>query len=231
MAEENKKNEKEEKISEDLRYKYIGFDIFPKKGKDFWKNEEEKREHLKKVKEEKSQATLLDRDHSLIKVAVFSKVDKIVLTVASSLLAISLFMPWFSFQGKSYLGLSFVFTLGGPLGGVLPALFLILLSLTILSSFAVGVLTLLSLFKKYGELEGYLADLKKKLKLNLIPLILWVLVLLVSIIGMSTPSGGALGAKGWGESFNVLTLFAISSYGMWFSLSCLIINSVKISDL
>lgn len=230
MTEEHKKNE-EEKITEDLRYRYIGFEIFPKKEKDFWKDEEEKRRYLEKTKHETSQATLLDREHSLIKVAVFSKVDKIVLTIASSLLAISLFMPWFSFQGKSYLGLSFVFTLGGALRGVLPALFLILLSLTILSSFAVGVLTLLSLFKKYSELEGYLADLKKKLKLNLIPLILWVLVLLVSIIGMSTPSGGALGVKGLGESFNVLTLFAISSYGMWFSLPCLIINCVKINDL
>jgi hypothetical protein len=35
MAEQNKKNEEEDKISEDLRFKYIGLEIFPKKVKDF----------------------------------------------------------------------------------------------------------------------------------------------------------------------------------------------------
>jgi len=134
MAEENKKNEKEDEISEDLRYKYIGFDIFPKKAKGFWKDEEEKRKHLKKVKEERSQAALLDRDHSLVKVSAFSKTDKIVVSIASFLLAICLFLPWFSLRGENlhstYTGLGFIFKLGtlfgyAPLGGFLLGLFLV----------------------------------------------------------------------------------------------------------
>lgn len=240
MAEKNKKNEKEDKIPEDLRYKYIGFDIFPKRAKDFWKDEEEKRKHLEKVKEEGSQATLLDRDHSLVRVSVFSKTDKIVLSIASFLLAISLFIPWFSLQGENlhstYTGLGFIFKLGmlfgyAPLGGFLLSLFLVLLLLTILSSFGVGVLNLVSIYKKHNDLESYLTKLKKTLKLNLIPLSLWVILIIIAIIGMPTPFAGALGVKGLGDGFNVINLFALSSYGIWLCLPCLIINCVKINDL
>jgi hypothetical protein len=240
MAEQNKKNEEEDKISEDLRFKYIGLEIFPKKVKDFWKDEEEKRKYLEKIKEEKSQATLLDRDYSLVKVSVFSKTDKIVLSITSFLLAISLFIPWFSVRGEnlhsSYIGLGVIFKSGTLFGyasssGFGAVMFLILLLLTILFSCAAGILNLLSLFKKYDELEGYLANLKKTLKLNLIPLALWVVLILISMIGMPTPFAKSLGVKGLGDSFNVLSFFALSSYGMWFSLACLIINCVKISDL
>jgi len=241
MAEENKKNEKEDKITEDLRYKYIGFDIFPKKGKDFWKNEEERRKHLKKIKEEKSRATLLDRDHSLVRVSVFSKTDRIVVSIASFLLLISLFIPWFSLRGENthstYTGLGFIFKLGtlfgyAPLGGFLLSLFLVLLLLTVLSSFGVGVLNLVSIYKRHNELESYLAKLKKTLKLNLIPLSLWVILIIIAIIGMPTPFAGALlGVENLGDGFNVLNFFALSSFGMWLCLPCLIINCVKINDL
>ena len=240
MAEQNKKNEQEDKISEDLRFKYIGLEIFPKKVKDFWKDEEEKREYLEKVKQEKSQASLLERDYSLVKVSVFTKTDKIVLTVSSFLLAISLFVPWFSVRGENlhqtYIGLGVIFKLGTLLGyasssgfgGVVSS---VLLLFIILLSCAVGVLSLLSIFKKYNEFEGYLTNLKKTLKLNLIPLALWVVLLFISIIGMPTPFAKSMGVKGLGNSFNIISLFALSSYGMWFSLACLIINCVKINDL
>lgn len=241
MAEENKKDEKQGKISEEFRYRYIGFDIFPKKAKDFWKDEEEKRKHLERVKTDRSQASLLDRDHSLVKVSVFSKTDKIIVSIASFLLAICLFLPWFSLRGENlhstYTGLGFIFKLGmllgyAPLGGFLLGLFLVLLLLTILSSFGVGVLNLVSVYKKHNDQESYLANLKKALKLNLIPLSLWVILIIIAMIGMPTPFAGTLLAvKGLGDGFNVINFFAVSSYGMWLCLPCLIINSVKISDL
>ncbi len=241
MAEENKKDETEEKMPEDLRYKYIGFDIFPKKAKDFWKSEEEKREYLEKVKKERAQATLLDRDHSLARVSVFSTTDKIVVSIASFLLAIGLFVPWFSLRGENldftYTGLGFIFKLGmllgyAPLGGFLLSLFLVLLLLTIVSSFGVGVLNLVSIYKKHNDLERYLANLKRALKLNLIPLSLWVILIVITIVGMSTPFAGALlGVESMGDGFNVINFLAVSSYGMWLCLPCLILNCVKISDL
>jgi hypothetical protein len=240
MVEQNKKNEQEEKILEDLRFKYVGFEIFPEKVKSFWKSGEEKREYLEKVKEEGSQAALLERDHSLVRVSVFSKIDKIVLSITSFLLAISLFLPWFSVRGENfhhaYIGLGVIFKLGTLFGyasssGFGAVLFLLLLLLVILFSCATGVLNLLSIFKKYNEFEGYLTNLKKTLKLNLIPLALWVVLLIISLIGMPTPFAKSMGVKGLGDSFNVISFFGLSSYGLWFSLTCLIINCVKISDL
>lgn len=240
MAEQSKKDEKEKELTEDLRFKYIGFEIFPEKAKSFWRNEEEKREYLEKVKEEGPQASLLERDHSLVKVSVFSKIDKIVISLTSFLLAISLFIPWFSVRGEnlnsSFIGLGVIFRLGTLFGyasssGFGALLSVVLLLFIILFSCGAGVLNLLSLFKKYKEQESYLINLKKTLKLNLIPLVLWVVLIIISMIGMSTPFAKSMGIKGLGDSFNVISLFALSSYGMWFSVACLIINCVKISDL
>jgi len=240
MAEENKKNEKEDQISEDSRYKYIGFDIFPKKATDFWKDEEEKREHLKRLKEEKSRGRLVERDHSLIQVSVFSRTERIILSIASFLLVISLFIPWFSVRGENlhttYTGLGFILKLGvffgyAPLGGFVLSLFLVLLSLIILSSFGAGVLTLVSMYKKHNDQESYLASLKRTLKLGLIPLGMWVILIIISIVGVPTPFAGVLGVEGWNDSFNVVNFVTVSSYGTWFCLPGLIVNCVKISDL
>jgi hypothetical protein len=240
MAQQTPKNEKEKKLTEDLRFKYIGFEIFPEKAKSFWRSEEEKKEYLEKVKEEGPQAGLLEREHSLVKVSVFSKIDKMVLSFTSFLLAISLFIPWFSARGEnvnsSFIGLGVIFKLGTLFGyasssGFGALLSVVLLLFIILFSCAAGILNLLAIFKKYKEQESYLVNLKKTLKLNLIPLALWVILIIISMIGMPTPFAKSMGIKGLGDSFNVISLFALSSYGMWFSLTCLIINCVKISDL
>jgi hypothetical protein len=240
MAEENKKNEKEDEISEDLRYKYIGFDIFPKKATDFWKDEEEKRSHIERIKKEKSEGALSEREHSLMQVSVFSRTERIVLSIASFLLVISLFIPWFSLRGENlhttYTGLGFILKLGvffgyAPLGGFVVSVFLVLLLLIILSSFGVGVLTLVSIYKKHNGKENYLASLKRTLKLGLIPLGMWVILIIISIAGMPTPFAGVLGVEGWSDSFNLVNFVSLSSYGTWFCLPGLIVNCVKISDL
>ncbi len=240
MAEENKKNEKEDQISEDLRYRYIGFDIFPKKPTDFWKDEEEKRKHLERLREERSQGTRLEREHSLMQVSVFSRTERIILSIASLLLVLSLFVPWFSVRGENlhttYTGLGFILKLGvffgyAPLGGFVVSVFLVLLLLIILSSFGVGVLTLLSIYKKHNDQESHLASLKRALKMGLIPLGMWVILIVISIVGMPTPFAAVLGVEGWNDSFNLVNFVALSSYGTWFCLPCLIVNCVKISDL
>jgi hypothetical protein len=104
---------------------------------------------------------------------------------------------------------------------------MVLMILTILSSAAVGVINLGALYKKEKDQECYLVNLKKKLKLNYLPLILWAVVLFISFIGMnsSSPNSSA------GSSFNIIDLFTQSSIGLWLSLPSLIINCVKISDL
>ncbi|MDH4223163.1 MAG: hypothetical protein OEV55_06430, partial [candidate division Zixibacteria bacterium] len=76
MAEE-KKNEKEEA----LRYKYIGFDVFPLTSKKFWKNAEEEKKYLEEVKSRKEHGEREERDHSVVFVSVFSPVEKTILTL------------------------------------------------------------------------------------------------------------------------------------------------------
>lgn len=104
---------------------------------------------------------------------------------------------------------------------------MVLMILTALSCAGAGVLSLLSLYKKYTDTDSYLSNLKKKLKLNYIPLVLWAVLILISFIGMPTRSAGSP----LGSSFNVIDLLTASSLGIWLSLPSLIINCVKISDL
>ena len=225
MEDQNQKNNTAEEISEETRFKYIGFEIYPGKTKEFWQTEDEKKKFLEEVRQKRSQSALLERDHSLVKVKVFSKVDKLILTITSLLMVVSLFLPWFSVKG---VGSVFFFAIGKlPVGGVLFGIFTVFMILTVLSSAGAGGISLLALYKKYSDTDSYLANLKKKLKLNYIPLALWVVLIFISIIGMSAHSADSP----VGGSFNVIDLLTASSLGIWLSLPSLIINCVKINDL
>ncbi len=240
MEDQNKNKKTEERISEETRLRYIGFDVYPRKPKKFWKSEEEKREYLEEVEKKSPESVLGERDHSLVRAAVFSRVDRMVLTISSFLLTVSLFLPWFSLRGEGFhsqvIGLGYFLKLGtllgyAPLSGALFSVFVVLVSLTILFSFVAGLISLLAIYKKHSDVESYLTNLKKRLKLNLIPLVLWVALIIISTMGMPTPFADALKVDGFGDSFNVINFFALSSFGVWLSLPCVIINCTKISDL
>jgi len=225
MEDQNQKNISAERVSDEDRFKYIGFEIYPGKTRKFWENEEEKKNYLEEIKRKKSSSSLLEREHSIIKMILFSKTDKVILTIASIFMVLSVFLPWFSIKG---IGLLFFFQISKlQAGGVLFGLFMVLMILTILSSAAAGVINLGVLYKKEKDPEYYLINLKKKLKLNYIPLILWAVVIFISVIGMNTSSPNSSA----GGSFNIVDLFTQSSVGLWLSLPSLIINCVKISDL
>ncbi|KPL01091.1 MAG: hypothetical protein AMJ91_01705 [candidate division Zixibacteria bacterium SM23_73_3] len=240
MEDQNQNKKVDERISEEMRFKYIGFDVYPNKAKEFWRSKEEKRKYLEEAKQKSSESAVAERDHSLVRAVVFSKVDRMVLTITSFLLTVSLFVPWFSIRGEAFhsqvIGLGFFLKLGAlfgyaPLSGPLFSVFVVLVSLTILFSFVAGLMSLLAIYKKHSDVESYLTNLKKKLQLNWIPLVLWVAVIIISTIGMPTPFADALNVGGFGDSFNVANFFALASFGVWLSLPCVIINCVKISDL
>jgi hypothetical protein len=227
-------------IDEETRYKYIGFDVYSSKPRQFWKSDEERRAYLDEAKKRGSRSALEASGHSLVRAAVFSKVDRLILTVTSILLTVSLFLPWFSLRGEYFhsqvMGLGFFLKLGtlfdyAGLSGPLFSVFVIIVGLTILSSFVAGLVSLLAIYKKHPDPESHLANLKRKLKLNLIPLVLWAAIVVISTIGFSTPFADALKINGFGDGFTVVNFFMLSSYGMWLSLPGVIINSVKISDL
>lgn len=240
MADQGQNRKGEEGIDEGTRYKYIGFDVYPSKPKRFWKSDEERRIYLEEAKKKGSRSALEESGHSLVRAAVFSKVDRLVLTVTSFLLTVSLFLPWFSLRGEYFhsqvMGLGFFLKLGtlfgyAGLSGPLFSVFVIIVGLTILSSFVAGLVSLLAIFKKHGDPESHLANLKRKLKLNLIPLVMWLALIVISTIGFPTPFADALKIDGFGDGFTVVNFFMLSSYGMWLSLPSVIINCVKINDL
>ena len=240
MADKSQNKRGDESVPEEMRYKYIGFDVYPKKPKEFWKTEEEKRKYLEETKKKGARSALEESGHSLVRAAVFSKVDRVVLTITSLLLTVSFFLPWFSLRGEYFhsqvIGLGFFFKLGtvfgyAPLSGPLFSVFVIIVGLTILFSFVGGLASLLAMYKKHSDAEAYLGNVKKKLKLNLITLVLWAALIVISTVGMPTPFADALKIYGFGDSLTVVNFFMISSYGMWLALASVIVNCVKISDL
>lgn len=229
--------EKKDAKEENLRYKYIGFDVYPLKAKRFWKNTEEEKKYLEQVKSRKEQG---ERDHSLVYVSVFSSVERIILTLTSALMILSLFLPWFGFSrgetAMSYNALQYLFNFGSlmtysGLGGGLMGILAILFLLIIIVSFLLGVFNLLSIYGKTNTEEKYLPKIKRILRFNSIPFVLWILAIVLSIIGISTPLASAFGVKQFKEVFNVVTLVSISGIGLWISLGCWVLNSVKANDL
>ncbi len=239
MADQDQSKKEREDVAQETRFKYIGFDVYPSKPKEFWKSKEEKERYLARARQ-KGVGALGEGEHSLVSAVVFSRVDRAVLTVASLLLTVGLVLPWFSVTGEYYnfkvIGVGYFSKLGdlfgyAALGGPLFSVFAILVGLVIISSFVAGVLSLVGLYKKQPDNEKYLASLKRMLRLNLIPLVLWVALIVISTIGFSTPFADALKINGFGDGFTVVNFFMLSSYGMWLSLPSVIINCVKISDL
>jgi len=231
-------NKKRKEISEDDRFRYIGFDIYPGKAKEFWKSEEEKKAYLERIKKKKGILSLLQRDHSAVHVSIFSPVDRIVLTASSVVVILSIFFPWFSFHRDgdsfSYSGLGYLFNFSKAISyassflGILSAFFMLLM---IISSVFVAIYTLLSLYKKLDPEEKYYSSLKSALSLNYIPLAFWILILIFCIFGFPTSSAGGLGVKELKQSFNFITFMSVTSVGMWIAIAGLIVNCVKVTDL
>jgi len=232
--------EKKGKEEENLRYKYIGFDVFSLKSKKFWKNAEEEKSYLEELKRRKEKGEREERDHSLVFVPVFSPVEKWVLSLTSFLMILSLFLPWFTFtRGGTvirYNALQYLFNFGtlmtySGLGGALLGILAVMFLLIILSSLLLGIFNLLTLYGKTNSEEGYLRKVKRSFRLNCTPFLLWLVAVTLSIIGIATPLASALGINQLKDSFNVVALVSISGYGLWISLGCWILNSVKANDL
>ena len=67
----DKKESKDERPDPGLRYRYIGFEVFPKEKKPFFSSEEEKKRYLAHLEEKKQ---LEEREFSLLFVSSFNKI-------------------------------------------------------------------------------------------------------------------------------------------------------------
>jgi hypothetical protein len=95
MAEGDQKSPGRSRISEKDRYRYIGFEVFPGKPKDLFKNDAEKEKLVEAVRARRQSDETLREDCKLIEERVGFG-EKLVMAVASLVILAALVLPWYS---------------------------------------------------------------------------------------------------------------------------------------
>jgi len=95
MTDADKKSPQGTRIAEEQRYKYIGFEVFPGKPKDLFKNKAEQDKLVEKVVAKRSKGVFDLEGCTLVEERV-SFGEKLVLAVASVAMLLSLLLPWYS---------------------------------------------------------------------------------------------------------------------------------------
>ncbi len=100
MAEEDKKKTTSEKrVTDDQRFNYIGFDVFPGKAKDLFKSAAEKDKLVEGVRAKRDSGQTKREDCMLFEERV-SGLDRTVMVVACLTMIFSLILPWFSVYNR-----------------------------------------------------------------------------------------------------------------------------------
>jgi len=95
MTDKEKKTQSEKRIDENQRFKYIGFEVFPRKPKDLFKSDADREKFVESVKKKREKGELIREECTLIEDRV-SMGERLVLAVASVVILIALFLPWYS---------------------------------------------------------------------------------------------------------------------------------------
>ncbi len=222
------------------RFRYIGFDVYPSKSSSVFKDPAEEQKYLDKIRQKGKSWSALDRDFSLVNVPAFSSTDRLILTVFSFLLVLSFFLPWFSFkwgeQTYSFSALTALLNVSKisdfiALGGSGALALVILSSVFLVLSFASGILNLLALFSKTKEPEAYWKKLGRLARLGYLPILIWVAVLIISLIGFRTPLWDLLGVSQLGEKFGIVNMISLTGAGLWLAFAALVVNSSVIREI
>jgi len=98
MADKQKKEPKSKgpvRVNEDQRMHYIGFEVFPGKPRDLFKNEAEQKQMVERVRERLAGSREV-RDECTLMEARVSASDRIIMAIASLVMLGSLLFPWFA---------------------------------------------------------------------------------------------------------------------------------------
>lgn len=240
------KNEEKDAASEgsDLRYRYIGFEVYGPKIDEFFKSDQERREYQSRVEEYAKTHYSPLRSGTAVQAALLTKLDRLVLTLTSIGLIIGGILPWFSvssvYGSFNVLGLTAFLSISrfsgilSQFSGMISTLAYVF-SILALAGAVFGVLTLLSLYAKSKSPESAFLRLKRILLWQYIPLVAWFVLAIYLIVGIEIPFGEAISdiymIKGLGPKFNIGTFWAIAQPGMWLTICALIINAVKSNEL
>ena len=220
------------------RYRYIGFQVFPSKLKDFWRSPDEEKAYREKVAREKA-GLAFERDDSQLFNPVLSQMERWVLMGSAILIVICFFLPWFSvtFGGRHYsvgvlgfLGaLPFIGSLGAWGTGLeLPAL--IVLSLFMFVSPIVAICFVITLARSRSMPDAYCSKIKKISKLFFISIFLCIAMLLFVAIGFPLPFGN-LGVEEFRSSFTMVSFVSITRIGFYLTLAGCVVCSLMALEL
>ena len=95
MTDKKEKAGSDERLTEDQRFKYVGFNVQPGKIKEFFKSGAEKDKYVNALKDKRSRGASL-RDDCTLAGERITFGERLVLTAASLIIIGALFMPWYS---------------------------------------------------------------------------------------------------------------------------------------
>ncbi|MGH8004251.1 MAG: hypothetical protein ACRECJ_05980 [Limisphaerales bacterium] len=230
----DKKEPKEERVDPNLRYRYIGFEVFPEEKKPFFASEEERKRYVSRLEEKKKSD---DREFSLLFVSSFNRVERVVLFIAAMALLASPALPWFFLptpQGvEMYLGFSLttsVASQAGALFGTSPVAgagaVLVLLNL-ILAPLG-GIFLFYALFRKGPDPANPYARTKKLLRLHWLPCVGYLAIFGLGIVGFQAPESPLPIFR---EGFTIFGVFSGAGWGFWAVLVAHLLPAVKSADL
>ncbi len=223
---------------EELRYNYLGFEYAPGKLKDFWKSEDEKKAFVDKIKSRLKGQHSIERDTSMVNAREMNVADRWVISIASLVMVISLFLPYYRFEafGGHVSGstLSYLANLGYvsnfvAWGNLIVKLTFFMTVLMALVSPIIGILNIVALNTGLNK-PNYFSRLKFYGKLNLYAIVLYLVMFVLIALGQSNPFG-SLGIPALGENLSLGTLIGLSSFSMWFNLGMHFVGSIPASEL
>lgn len=224
---------------EEVRFRFIGFEVYPKRVPRFWKSDAEAAGYAKQV-QLGSGTSSMDRDFSLLHDIAIAKVDKAILTVVGAILFLTVAMPWVHFRAVTgSVSLSWPSALGTLLGGIGTAfaggftvgLSAILGLLIVIGSPLLGVWTLAVLWMKAPSDDVYQDRLRRPLQLGYAVFLGGLLVFLLSLAGGQIPGYSTWGLINAGESYGLGALLTLLSYGLYSAMAAGLVAGVKSGDL
>jgi len=225
---------------EEVRFRYIGFDVYPKRAPRFWKSETEAAGYRKEA-QVSSGISSLDRDFSLLHNVAIAKADKFILTAMGAVMLLTVVMPWVHFRalGGSDFSLSWPGTLGALLGGIGTAfgggltvgLSAILGLFMVIATPLFGAWTLAALWMKAPSDDMYQARLRKPLQFGYAVFFAGLVITLLSLAGGQIPGYSTWGLIDPGESYGLGVLLTLLSYGPYSAMAAGLVAGVKSGDL
>ncbi len=221
----------DKKPDPDAIYKFLGFDVYPGKVKDFWKSDDEKKRFVKRAKAREGQLSVLDRDTALLSVKSMTVVDKAISIIGGAILIVAFFLPVYSIDpsGRGISGSGISYFLNLPFigsyavwGGIVMVLTITVFSLLLISCPVAGVLNILGVLNRNKD-EKYLETVKKFTRFTYVPVFLYALLFIILIFGAPHPFG-SLGISGIGQTFNLLAIFTMTGIGFWLNIVGLILG-------